>query len=164
MLLLKTLIHVLLLPCTLVAWVPLALLGGRRGVAAAWGEAEPASAAGLAGLALALLGLFVFVWCHYDFLARGRGTPNPLDPPKTLVATGPYRWVRNPMYVCATLILLGEAALFRSAALAVYAALVLLGFHLFVTLYEEPHLRRRFGQSYDDYLRRVPRWLPRRPA
>ena len=158
MLLLKTLIHMLLIPCTIAVWVPLVLLGERRRAPPVW------DALGVAGAVLILLGLAVFIWCTYDFIARGRGTPNPLDPPKIIVATGPYRWMRNPMYLCATLIILGEAAVFRSATLALYAGLVLLGFHLFVTLYEEPSLRRRFGPSYDDYRREVSRWLPRRPA
>jgi protein-S-isoprenylcysteine O-methyltransferase Ste14 len=157
MLLLKTLLHTLLLPCTVAVWVPLLLLGERRRTPPEWG------ALGLAGAAVGLLCLAVFVWCTYDFIARGRGTPNPLDPPKVVVATGPYRWVRNPMYVSATLFILAGAALYRSATLALYAACVLTGFHLFVTLYEEPSLRRRFGRSYEDYCRRVPRWLPRAP-
>jgi protein-S-isoprenylcysteine O-methyltransferase Ste14 len=158
MLLLKTLIHTLLIPCTIVVWAPLMLLGARRRAEPVW------DALGFAGAAVILLGLAVFVWCTSDFIARGRGTPNPLDPPKALVARGPYRWVRNPMYVSATLMLLGEAALFRSATLAAYAGLVVAGFHLFVVLCEEPSLRRRFGPSYEDYCRTVPRWLPRRPA
>jgi protein-S-isoprenylcysteine O-methyltransferase Ste14 len=160
MLLLKTLAHVLLLPCTLMVWLPLLFTGGLSGaVASARG-----GAAAVFGAVLIGCGLAVFVWCHLDFIRKGRGTPNPLDPPKVLVARGPYRWVRNPMYVCATLILLGEALILRSPTFLLYALLVLVSFHLFVTFYEEPALRRRFGAPYEDYCRTVPRWLPRRPA
>ena len=160
MLLLKTLLHTLLLPCTVIVWVPLLLLGGVRGALGAVRFGVP----GVFGALFAACGLAVFVWCTSDFLTKGRGTPNPLDPPKFLVARGPYRWVRNPMYVCATLILFGEALVFDSPTLLLYALAVLVGFHLFVVLYEEPTLRRRFGTPYEDYCRAVPRWLPRRPA
>lgn len=160
MLLLKTLLHTLLMPCTLVAWVPLLLLGGLRGAA----EGARLGLPGVFGAALIICGLAVFVWCNRDFLTKGRGTPNPLDPPKFLVARGPYRWVRNPMYVCATLILFGESLILRSPRLLLYALVVLLGFHLVLVLYEEPSLRRRFGAPYEQYCRETPRWLPRRPA
>jgi len=77
---------------------------------------------------------------------------------------GPYRWVRNPIYLSALLVVLGEAWLFRSWALLGYAAAMAVCFHLFVVGYEEPHLRDRFGTSYIDYTRRVRRWIPRRPT
>jgi protein-S-isoprenylcysteine O-methyltransferase Ste14 len=160
MLLLKTLLHTLLLPCTLIVWLPLMFMGGWRGAVADARGGAPS----VFGAALVCLGLFVFVWCTRDFITKGRGTPNPLDPPKIVVARGPYRWVRNPMYVCATLMIFGQSLILRSTTLLLYSLAVLLGFHLFVTLYEEPALRRRFGASYEDYCRTVPRWLPRRPA
>lgn len=114
-----------------------------------------------AGLVPLVPGAALLVDSFVRFVTRGRGTPAPLAPPKRLVATGFYRWVRNPMYVGIVLVLLGEALLFRSAGLLGYAALMWLVFHLFVTLYEEPHLQRAFGTSYDDYRRAVPRWIPR---
>jgi len=160
MLLLKTLLHTLLLPCTLIVWVPLMFMGGGRGALGGARGGVP----GVFGAALLACGLAVFVRCNRDFLTKGRGTPNPLDPPKFLVARGPYRWVRNPMYVCATLILFGESLILRSPALLLYSLLVLLGFHLVLVLYEEPSLRRRFGAPYEQYCRETPRWLPRRPA
>ena len=159
MLLLKTLLHIILLPCTLVVWLPLYLLSSRD-------EFRPPvwDALSIVGLVPAAIGLVFFIWCNSDLVRRGRGTPNPLDPPKVLVARGPYRWVRNPMYVSALLIILGEAMIFRSAALLVYTVCVLVCFHLFVVFYEEPSLAGRFGASYEQYLNEVPRWLPRRPA
>lgn len=156
MLLVKTIIHTILLPGSALVWIPLYILSSREELQApAW------DALALAGLVMGAHGLVVFVWCTLDFLRRGRGTPNPLDPPRLLVARGPYRYVRNPMYVAVVFMLLGEAAVFRSVALAVYSALVLACFHLFVVFYEEPSLSKRFGASYETYMREVPRWLPR---
>ena len=91
-------------------------------------------------------------WCVWDFALFGRGTPAPIDAPKRLVTRGMYRLVRNPMYVGVLTIILGWAVLFKAAGLAVYAAVVGLCFHLFIVLYEEPHLRRVFGTQYDDSL------------
>lgn len=156
MLLLKTLLHTVLLPGTILVWLPLYLLSStgelRRPV---W------DALALFGLLPAAIGLLIFIWCTHDFITRGRGTPNPLDPPKVLVARGPYRWTRNPMYVSVMPMLLAEAIIFRSMTLLIYAALVLAGFHLFVVFYEEPSLKRRFGEPYENYCRQVPRWLLR---
>ncbi len=108
-----------------------------------------------------LLGFGIYLWCAKDFAVKGRGTPAPIDAPKQLVVNGLYRFVRNPMYVGVIAILLGEALLFASTTLLYYAAIVFLGFNLFVLLYEEPTLRRLFGDSFQQYCARVPRWLPR---
>jgi protein-S-isoprenylcysteine O-methyltransferase Ste14 len=80
-----------------------------------------------------------------------------------VVATGPYRWVRNPIYIGALLVVLGEAWLFASPWLLAYAAAMAVCCHLFVTGYEERALRRRFDGSYLEYRQAVPRWIPRRP-
>lgn len=112
------------------------------------------------------VGAACWLRCAWDFAFHGRGTPAPIDPPKVLVARGPYRVVRNPMYVSVGLVLVGEALLFESLILLVYALLLGLGFHLFVVCYEEPTLRRKFGAAYEEYCRAVPRWIPevrRRP-
>ena len=101
--------------------------------------------------------------CLWDFAFVGRGTPAPFDPPQELVAAGLYRWVRNPMYISALLLLLGEAIVLEAPVLLRYAAAFFLVTHLFVVLYEEPALRRKFGESYDRYRATVPRWLARRP-
>jgi protein-S-isoprenylcysteine O-methyltransferase Ste14 len=100
-------------------------------------------------------------WCAYDFTVKGRGTPAPTEPPRELVAEGLYRYVRNPMYISGFLLLLGHIFWFPSLPILVSAPLFLLGSHLFVTLYEEPALRKKFGASYEEYLRNVPRWIPR---
>src|SRR5207248_4854486 len=101
------------------------------------------------------------VYLHLTFI--GKGTPAPIDAPKVLVKEGPYRWVRNPMYIAVLSVVIGEAILFRSFLLAGYALLVAVVVHMFVVFVEEPSLRSQFGESYETYLRTVPRWLPRPP-
>jgi protein-S-isoprenylcysteine O-methyltransferase Ste14 len=111
------------------------------------------------------LGAVVLLWCVRDFYVSGRGTLAPWDPPRGLVMTGLYRYSRNPMYVGVILILCGWAAGFRYWPLAAYAAVVAAAFHLRVLLYEEPMLEKSFGQQWEHYKRRVPRWIgvSRRP-
>jgi protein-S-isoprenylcysteine O-methyltransferase Ste14 len=104
------------------------------------------------GLALACILTFAFV---------GRGTPAPFDPPRRLVIRGPYRFIRNPMYLGAGLALAGAAAFYRSVAILGYAAIFLLVTHAFVVLYEEPTLRRTFDGDYVTYCEHVGRWWPR---
>jgi protein-S-isoprenylcysteine O-methyltransferase Ste14 len=100
--------------------------------------------------------------CVWVFVLRGRGTPAPFDAPRQVVAVGPYTIVRNPMYLGGFLILLGFGLVQRSPAIVVFSAVWLLIVHLAVVFLEEPDLRRKFGPSYDEYRRAVPRWLPRR--
>jgi protein-S-isoprenylcysteine O-methyltransferase Ste14 len=107
------------------------------------------------------LGAAILLKCAWDFAVVGLGTPAPIDPPKSLVVSGLYRFVRNPMYVGVALVLFSEALLFSSPRLLDYALLVGTGFFLFVIAYEEPTLRKKFGASYQTYCRAVPRWIPR---
>jgi protein-S-isoprenylcysteine O-methyltransferase Ste14 len=107
-----------------------------------------------------LIGIAIYLWCAWDFTFAGRGTPAPIDPPKELVVRGLYRYVRNPMYVGILSILLGGALLFASRRLFAYTAIVFIFFFLFVVAYEEPILREKFGESYRQYCRNVPRWIP----
>ena len=106
------------------------------------------------------LGIFGVLWCFRDFTFKGGGTPLPTDPPKELVVSGLYRYVRNPIYVSVIMILLAHFMWFGYWSLLLYAGLAFVGTHLFVTLYEEPALRKRFGAAYEDYLSEVPRWIP----
>ncbi len=112
------------------------------------------------GLALVVLGGALAVWCILTFALVGQGTPAPFDPPRRLVAAGPYRWVRNPMYIGAGAALAGAALFYQSAALVAFAAGFLVMAHLFVVFYEEPTLERTFGARYADYRNLVPRWTP----
>jgi protein-S-isoprenylcysteine O-methyltransferase Ste14 len=117
---------------------------------------------GAAGLVLIACGIGLYIaTAFWGFALRGGGTPAPIDPPKKLVVVGPYRVVRNPMYWGVLFMLLGEAIVFRSRALAWLGLLLFAGAMLFVLVYEEPVLRRKFGAEYEEYCRRVPRWLPR---
>jgi hypothetical protein len=83
-------------------------------------------------------GAALYFWCVYLFAAVGRGTPGPWDAPRTVVAVGPYLWVRNPIYLGALAVVLGEAALFGSLALVAYAAVMTACFAAFVLGYESP--------------------------
>lgn len=124
-----------------------------------------ASPAPVAWYAIAVIGAGVLLYlaCVWNFSTAGRGTPGLWDPPRRVVVSGPYRWVRNPIYLAALLIVAGEAWLFFSADLLIYAAVLAAGFHLLVICYEERKLRARFGEQYEAYRRTVRRWLPRPP-
>lgn len=128
------------------------------------GVMRPAAfgAAQLAGMVIAAAGAALATWCILTFALVGRGTPAPFDPPRRLVVRGPYRYVRNPMYIGAGLVLCGAALFYNAVALWAYAAGLLVLMHLFVVLYEEPTLRRSFGEDYDAYRRQVRRWWPGR--
>jgi len=153
----RTALFAILFMGTVLVYVPYILASGP---ATAHWTLGPWRYVGLLPLAAGITGL---ARCLRDFAVVGRGTPAPFDPPRELVAAGLYRWVRNPMYLSALLLLVGEAILLEAPVLLRYAAAFFLATHLFVVLYEEPVLRRKFGGSYDRYRATVPRWLARRP-
>jgi protein-S-isoprenylcysteine O-methyltransferase Ste14 len=109
---------------------------------------------------LSRAGAAVAIGCILSFALVGRGTAAPFDPPRRLVVRGPYRHVRNPMYLGAGLALAGAALFYETGVLWAYAGGFLLLTHLFVVLYEEPTLRETFGEDYKAYCRRVHRWWP----
>ena len=113
-----------------------------------------------AGMVFAAAGAAVVLWCIFTFVSIGRGTPAPFDPPRRLVIRGPYRFVRNPMYIGAGLALASAALFYESLPLLGYAGLFFLTTHLFVVWYEEPTLQQTFGQEYEAYCRQVRRWWP----
>jgi len=113
----------------------------------------------LGGLLL-LAGLALLTWCIGLFARVGKGTLAPWDPTSNLVAVGPYRHTRNPMITGVATILTGEAVLFGSWRLALWALTFILVNHVYFLLVEEPGLEQRFGESYLDYKRAVPRWIP----
>ena len=135
------------LPARILSWAGIA-----RPEAIAWPQS--------AGMVIASAGAAIALWCVGSFIWIGKGTPAPFDPPRKLVIRGPYRFVRNPMYIGAGLALAGAALFFGSLSLLLYGALFLLIAHLVVVFYEEPTLRRSFGAEYDAYCSRVRRWLP----
>ena len=150
---LRSLLFLILAPGIVAGYVPLVLL--RQG-----SQIETGFFSYLA-FPLWLIGSIILLWSFWNFLIQGRGTPAPIDPPKELVATGFYRYIRNPMYVGVLAIIIGHFLWFGYWSLLIYAIVVFVGFHTFVTFYEEPTLKRKFGTSYEDYLKKVPRWIPR---
>lgn len=120
----------------------------------------PIGIAQVIGMLAAAVGGALALWCVLTFALLGRGTPAPFDPPRHLVVRGPYRYVRNPMYLGAATALAGAALYYHSTTLAAYAAAFLLLMHAFVVLYEEPTLRATFGAEYDFYCSQVRRWWP----
>ncbi len=150
---LKTLLFTILVPGFVTLYVPYLLLGrvyvpGRGPLA--W-----------LGIVCAIMGAAIYFRCAWEFAVRGLGTPAPIAPTKYLVVTGLHRYVRNPMYIGVSLVMLGQAALFRAPRVAEYGALCILLAHLFILFYEEPTLRSQFGESYEKYRATVPRWIPR---
>lgn len=113
----------------------------------------------LTGAGLFAFGFVILIVCIVRFATEGRGTLSPVDPTKKLVVKGLYRFSRNPMYVGVTSMLAGEILFWPSLKLAVYAAFVFAAFNLFIYFHEEPRLRRDFGADYEEYCRRVRRWL-----
>ncbi len=143
---------------TVLLWLAPSWIG--LGASLKFPSAAPLRWLGLIPLAI---GGTISVFCFGHFIASGRGTPAPFDAPRRLVVTGPYRFVRNPMYVGTGLFIGGCAILFWefSTALLWYALGIVVAVNLFVLLYEEPTLRRKFDADYREYCRNVRRWLPR---
>lgn len=149
----KNLLFTLVIPGTVAVYVPLRLAPPGW---PAFGMVQL-----LATLLLAVGGA-IYLWCVWDFATFGRGTPAPIDAPKRLVVRGLYRHVRNPMYVAVLTVVTGWTVYFTSPRLLGYEAMLFLLFNSFVSVYEEPTLRRLFGDEYERYCARVGRWLPRR--
>jgi protein-S-isoprenylcysteine O-methyltransferase Ste14 len=143
-----------LLPGTVAIVVPAILLatGGAR--------FEPLRA--VPGCVLIAAGLAMWLWTVRLFASIGRGTLAPWDPTERLVVEGPYAHARNPMITAVLAVLLGEALVFGSAAIGIWAAVFAVVNHVFFLAYEEPAVERRFGDEYRDYKRNVPRWIPHR--
>lgn len=116
------------------------------------------------GIGLIVLGAAALLHAFARFVLDGLGTPAPVAPPRELVVTGVYRYVRNPMYLAILALIAGQAMLLVRPVLLGYAVLVVVASVSFVRGYEEPTLRRQFGAEYDAYRAAVPGWWPRRRA
>jgi protein-S-isoprenylcysteine O-methyltransferase Ste14 len=125
-----------------------------------WDADDPPLALRILGAAVIAAGGALVLWTTALFALRGRGTPAPWAPPERFVVSGPYRYVRSPMYLGVLLLITGQALLLGREVLFAWAAVAWLIFTAFLVFYEEPDLRRRFGAEYDDYVRSVSRWLP----
>ena len=150
---LKSLLFLIFVPGMLAGYIPFAFL-----------LTGPYVATGFLiylALPLWLIGGTILLWCFWDFLTKGFGTPAPLDPPKELVVTGLYKYVRNPMYVGVILMLVAYFLWFGYWSLLIYTGAFFLACHLFVLNYEEPTLEKKFGRAYKNYMKSVPRWVPK---
>ena len=153
--LVRTLVYASLFIGSLLIFVPARLLSWSGIVH----PAEPGIIQAV-GLSVGTAGALIALWCILSFSLAGRGTPAPFDPPQRLVVRGPYRFMRNPMYIGAALALAGASLFYGSIFLLAYASIFLLVCHLFVIGYEEPTLRRTFGSDYETYCSKVNRWWP----
>ena len=113
------------------------------------------------GAILVVAGAILVLACAGVFISRGRGTPAIFDAPRAFVAIGPYKYVRNPMYIGGLILLIGFGLFERSISILFLTLPLFLLVHLFVLFYEEPTLTRKFGSSYQEYRRAVRRWIPR---
>lgn len=128
-----------------------------------WDADEQLAALKALGVLLLAAGGALVLETTTRFALQGRGTPAPWAPPERFVERGSYRFVRSPMYLGVLLLIVGQALLLGREILFLWAGGAWLMFTAILVFYEEPQLRRRFGDDYEDYTRRVRRWLPTRP-
>jgi protein-S-isoprenylcysteine O-methyltransferase Ste14 len=149
----RALLFVVLFPGMVAGYVPYRLLISSHHLT--WPRLSVSTS--LATLVV-VVGVSTLLWGVWEFFSAGRGTLAPIDPPKSLVVTGLYRFTRTPMYNGVVGLLLGQAWLFSSILILNYTLIVAACFHLFVVFYEEPTLKSQFGEAYQAYRRIVPRW------
>ncbi|HEY2374361.1 MAG TPA: isoprenylcysteine carboxylmethyltransferase family protein [Gemmatimonadaceae bacterium] len=150
---LRAAIFIVLMPGAIGGWIPYLIAGGHSRIPV-W------TADRVLGVVLFVVGWSILLWCTFEFVQRGRGTPSPNSAPVELVTTGLFCFVRNPMYVGVVTAISGIALARHSWSAGVYGATVAVAFHLRVVLYEEPRLTREFGDAYLTYRERVNRWIP----
>jgi protein-S-isoprenylcysteine O-methyltransferase Ste14 len=153
----KTLIFTVFVPGTVGVWIP-HRIGGSGDIRTIFEQASELRY--VSGVLFLLMGGLIYLWCAWDFSVKGLGTPAPIDAPKTLVVNGLYRFVRNPMYLGVAYLISAQSILRSSHSVFYYLIFFLICAQLFVSFYEEPHLRRLFGEQYEEYCRQVPRWIP----
>ncbi|HET8951492.1 MAG TPA: DUF1810 family protein [Solirubrobacteraceae bacterium] len=151
-----SLVFLVLVPGVVAGLVPWWLTGWQVQGSFAWPPVR------VGGAVLAAAGVVVLLHAFVSFVVEGLGTPAPVAPTDRLVVGGLYRYVRNPMYVAVAAIIVGQALILGQPILIVYAAVFAVTVASFVHWYEEPTLRRQFGEQYETYRRAVPRWWPRR--
>ena len=150
----RILVFTVFVPGTVALYLPQSLLRA---------SPRPTLVTAAIAIPLAIAGATLYALPAWNFGAIGKGTPAPWDAPRFLVPTGPYRYVRNPMYIAVVTVIVAQAILFRSVRVLEYAAAVAVMFHLAVVFYEEPTLQRAFPDQYAAYCASTPRWIPRRP-
>jgi protein-S-isoprenylcysteine O-methyltransferase Ste14 len=156
----RHLVAIAVLPFTVTVLIPV-WIARRSDTRFAVGEAALALAMQTAGIVCLAIGLWLFVASLRHFITQGKGTLAPWDPPRNLVVTGPYRYVRNPMISGVLFIVFGEALVLRSWPHGQWALLFLIINLVYIPLLEEPMLRARFGPAYDEYRHHVWMFIPR---
>src|SRR5687767_6386959 len=160
---LRHVLSVLLLPFVVAVVVPQWIRSSMRSADSRWPADTALAFAGYAlGVLIILAGVALAGWCIVLFARVGKGTLAPWDPTSRLVAVGPYRHTRNPMITGVATTLAGQALLIGSRLIAVWFLTFVAINHTYFLLSEEPGLEERFGDSYREYKRAVPRWIPRR--
>jgi protein-S-isoprenylcysteine O-methyltransferase Ste14 len=114
------------------------------------------------GILLGVIGLAMLSETMRALHRVGEGTIAPWEPTRNLVSSGMYAYARNPMIAGALLVIVGEALVFDSVAIAVYAFVFFIANDIYFRYFEEPGLEKRFGQKYRDYKNSVPMWLPKK--
>jgi protein-S-isoprenylcysteine O-methyltransferase Ste14 len=152
---------IIILPGTVLVFIPTAILLAARGTRLASDFQHPAEVTFWFGLALALAGFYLAIRTVTLFSNQGDGTPAPWDPPQNLVVAGPYCYVRNPMITGAILVLLAETVLFNSWLIFLWTVIFLAANMIYFPFVEEKGLVDRFGDAYVEYMAHVPRWIPR---
>ena len=159
--LLRHLLSILLLPMMVAVVIPRWILRAYAATDSRWPSTPMSAMPKTLGVHLMVAGIGLVAWCITLFARVGKGTLAPWDPTSKLVAVGPYRYTRNPMITGVLTTLVGEALFTGSRAVAFWAATFFAMNHVYFQLLEEPGLEERFGDSYAEYKRTVPRWLPR---
>src|SRR5271169_634582 len=149
----KTGLFTLFVPLIVAVWVP------QRMIANDHSKVTLALTLRVAGVLLFVLGTIGYLWCAALFV-RAQGTPAPIFPTKQAVVGGLYRINRNPMYTSVLAVVMGQALLYGNWRVAAYGVFLFVCFHLFVVFYEERALRSQFDGEYEEFCRRVPRWIP----
>ena len=156
----RHLLSVALLPFSVAVLVPL-WLARTNNISPVIGTIGPQILVQVVGLLLLAVGLMLFSASLRNFVTEGEGTLAPWDPPRRLVVRGPYRYVRNPMISGVVFVLFGEALTLLSRPHFIWALIFLVVNSIYIPLLEETGLRQRFGDSYVEYCRHVPRLIPR---
>jgi protein-S-isoprenylcysteine O-methyltransferase Ste14 len=151
--LISTLAFMLLLIPIFYIWIPYEIISSRYAYSVNIGALR------YFGICFIVPGIIIGILCSIGFVVQGKGSPIPFSETKELVVTGIYRYVRNPLYIAGSSALIGEAILFQSLGLLIYF-IIMFGFFYFQALMEETHLEREFGETYNDYRKSVPRWIP----
>lgn len=155
--LVRSAVFTIIVPGTMAGLIPYSLTGGWHRV----GDLFGLPGVWIAGVVLIALGLPVLLAAIYRFASDGLGTPLPAAPTQSLVVTGPHRYVRNPMYLAVATVIVGQALVLGQSVLLWYAVIFVVATAAFVYFYEQPTLRRQFGDEYSRYCESVPAWLPR---